>query len=464
MLAAPRRRVLAGAVAAWRADVYDAVNDRLTDITGNAHHAVFGSAVGADINDPTRLVYSGSKYLHLPGISGNYASLSDSAALSVTGTHTIGGYFTPEDWTPSGTQTLCGKWLATGEQRGYELQLDAAGTISLVWTTDGTAGTALFETSSAATGFTDGTGHWVWATLNHANGDVKFYTSDQAPTVALAALVGTQLGTTQAGVATSVADTTALFEVGTVDGGTANRFVGACHRAFLTTGNSSTTIAGTVVLDIDFDYATQPFSTLAERSANAATVTINRATTGKKAVVVDRTCLLFGTDDYLEVADHADLDFAAGDSFTIAIAFRASGQNVAATQALMAKKASATTATQGWALLLTTSGMTSHFGDGTVGEANSLTLAANNGVALQAALVRDVAQAASTFYRAANNAAVNPDSTTGSLANAEVLRIGRLSGAGTAYGDFVFFAAAIFRRALTRPEIIRLSQELSVGA
>ena len=48
------------------------------------------------------------------------------------------------------------------------------------------------------------------------------------------------------------------------------------------------------------------------------------------------------------------------------------------------------------------------------------------------------------------------DTTTATLANAEVMRLGRLSGAGTEYNDMELVAAAIFRRALTADEITTL--------
>jgi len=45
------------------------------------------------------------------------------------------------------------------------------------------------------------------------------------------------------------------------------------------------------------------------------------------------------------------------------------------------------------------------------------------------------------------------DTTTGSLSNAEVLRIARLAGAGTEYADMELLAVAVFRRVLSAAEI-----------
>jgi hypothetical protein len=50
-------------------------------------------------------------------------------------------------------------------------------------------------------------------------------------------------------------------------------------------------------------------------------VTVNRATTGYKTALVTRPIWLFGTDDYLEVADNALLKFGTGD-FTMMVVAR----------------------------------------------------------------------------------------------------------------------------------------------
>ena len=60
------------AVAFWTARDYDNLNARLTDLSGNGHHAVPGSANGGD--QPVALPHSGAHYVYLPGTVDNSVS------------------------------------------------------------------------------------------------------------------------------------------------------------------------------------------------------------------------------------------------------------------------------------------------------------------------------------------------------------------------------------------------------
>jgi len=78
---APRPKKLNGvlrrAVAAWKAENYQPNIDALVDLTGRGHHALFGSTVGPDTNDPLVLPFSGEKYLYLPGTAGNSLAVTN---------------------------------------------------------------------------------------------------------------------------------------------------------------------------------------------------------------------------------------------------------------------------------------------------------------------------------------------------------------------------------------------------
>jgi hypothetical protein len=50
--------------------------------------------------------------------------------------------------------------------------------------------------------------------------------------------------------------------------------------------------------------------------------------------------------------------------------------------------------------------------------------------------------------------------TVGSPANTEVLRVGRLAGAGTNYADFEIFAFAVFRAGLNDSQLARVRAEM----
>ena len=87
---------------------------------------------------------------------------------------------------------------------------------------------------------------------------------------------------------------------------------GKIHRAQVYDG-----IDGTLVADFDPSLSRQPHRSLVDSVGNVWT--INRSTSGRKAALVDQPMFLFGTDDYMEAPDHDDLDFGAGQDFTVVV-------------------------------------------------------------------------------------------------------------------------------------------------
>ena len=73
---------------------------------GSALNAQLGSSSGADSNDPKYLDWDGENYVYLPGVSGNYLSVPDEAALDITGDIDIRVQVAMDDWTPAADQVL----------------------------------------------------------------------------------------------------------------------------------------------------------------------------------------------------------------------------------------------------------------------------------------------------------------------------------------------------------------------
>jgi hypothetical protein len=252
-----------------------------------------GSSTAADSNDPKFLDHTGTNYVYLPGVVGNYLSVPDAAALDITGDIDLRGYLTQDLWTGKAANgTVISKFNTTGNQRSYELNTMFDGTLRLIWSADGT--NIIVKSSTAAVPFVAGQAGWVRATLDVDNGaggnDVKFFTSTDGTT-------WTQLGSTvtTAGV-TSIFSGTANVEIGTDSTGTAN-FTGPGKylRAQIFNG-----IDGTKVLDVDTSVITAGSAT-SFTAVTGQTVTINRSTSGRKTVAVTQPTWLFGTDDYMEV-------------------------------------------------------------------------------------------------------------------------------------------------------------------
>lgn len=210
---------------------------------------------------------------------------------------------------------------------------------------------------------------------------------------------------------------------------------------------------GAVVATFAAGAAVEPYATV-------GAWTLNRSASGRKLAVVDRPLFLFGTDDYLEVADQDDLDFGAADSFTVVVAMRL--YNVSTTSVVIAKRTSISgvAGSIGWILTCSTGQVpTFRIDDGTAIELTSGPgIVAGTQTSL--AYVRSVSLDTIVAYTQAVAGASNPDATAGSFTNTDPLRIGRLSGAGTSYADMEFIAAAIVRRALSDSEVVRLGEEL----
>lgn len=208
-------------------------------------------------------------YLYLPGLSGNYASTPDSAALSITGDIDIRCRAALDDWTPAATTRLINKDSGSGVTRSYNLAVNTAG--ALVLQAFDAAGATLSNTpSTVSPAVADGSVLWVRAIRVGATGVVTYYT---APGALAAPAPGdwTQLGTTVATTAGNIADTAQAVEIGAAVG-FAQYLAGKLYRAQILNG-----IAGAAVLDADFTAKAVGANTFVESSAQAATVTINGA-------------------------------------------------------------------------------------------------------------------------------------------------------------------------------------------
>jgi hypothetical protein len=241
-------------------------------------------------------------YNYFPAVAGNYASIPDSVPLSITGDIDLMAYIAPTDWTPSAHHYLVTKFISGTNQASYVLALATDGTLFGQVTPDGTLASLITISSTTATGFTDGTGHWVRWTIDVNNGAAqrvsKFYTSNDPSSTAVGSISWTQLGTTvtTAG-ATSIFDSTSPVEIASVQGGTAAAFLGKFYRAIIRNGYDG---AGSVVLDADF--ATKPFghNSVADTSGNTSYLTgtelVLPGLTGNGATVPDSSALDI-TDD-----------------------------------------------------------------------------------------------------------------------------------------------------------------------
>lgn len=410
---------------------------------GSALNAVCGSSTAVAGDDPTFLDWTGANYVYLPGVASNYLSVPDEAALDITGDIDIRVRVALDDWTPAADSYLIAK--TTTGQFSYGLFVrNTTGVLRFTWSVDGT--NTLLATSTVAPTVADGTALWVRATLDVDNGaagnDVKFYTSSDGTT-------WTQLGTTvtTAGV-TSIFSGTSLVSIGASYNGN-TMMAGKVYRAQILNG-----INGTPVLDVDTSVITSGAATTFP-ALTGQTVTVNRATSGRKSVCVVAPVWLFGTDDYMEVADNDLLDIGATDSFT-AIGVARTWATPASNGRLFSKRGSTGA---GWTLYNVGTGyaQTAFVSDGT-NTALTTQAAYAAGPTLVIACVFD--RSAALVNTLVNGVASTPAmsiASVGSLANALPMRIGRQADSSS-FADMEGVAFAVFRRALTPDEVQTITQ------
>jgi len=420
-------------------------NGALTNLGtgGSAINAVFGNTTGVDSFDPALLSHTGTNYLYLPGMAGNYASTPDSPAVSVTGDIEIIVRVALDDWTPATAQVLVGKFAGAGNI-SYNVNVQTPGNIQISTSTDGTATSV--ATSDAVPPFVNGTAYWVRVTRASASGNINFYYAADQP---VEPTTWTQLGTQRSNTAGAIFDSTAVQEIGSINAGASAPAAGKFYRAIVRNG-----IGGTTVFDADFTtgITSGAQTTFTESSANAATVTINRATSGRKSVAVTRPILLFGTDDYLEVADNDLLDFGASDSFTAIVIVRQWATAPSFSRYIDKKNGGGTGV--GWDL--TTNGTASQpaffIGDSINGANRTGSVVTAGTLNVFVGVLNRAAQTMAAFT---NNTSSATTSTTsvGSLTNALPMRVGIAANIASSAADMELVAAAVWRRALNANEI-----------
>lgn len=287
---------LATATGAWRAGDLATNGRRLVDLTGQGRDMRFGgNGTAATTNDPKALEFDGTRYLYVPGTAGNYGSVPDGAPIDINGDIDITVDVALDSWATGALQSMVDKIAGVN---GYALRVNTTGALYLLWG-DGSTQYSSTSTANVSDVVAAGERCTIRCTMDVDNGaagrDITFYVN------------GVQLGdvTTQAGT-TAIGNSSAGLGFGLAptpqNAGAPGKYYGVVVKDG---------IGGTTVLDIDFTSATQFPSGGASTTGTAATgqtVSINRSTSGRKSVLVDKPTLLLGTDDFLSIADDDAFD------------------------------------------------------------------------------------------------------------------------------------------------------------
>lgn len=415
--------------------------------------AQLGSTTGADTNDPLWLPGAGAGYAYCTGGSAtNYLTIPDAAAQNPTTSLDVRVAVTPADWTPASNTYYAGKYTTSGSQRAWRLGVETTG--KLLFATDATGASPLTATSSVASALTDASLGLIRAVWAAATPSVTFYTKASTEATAYADLVSdsgwTQLGTTITGatVAASIFDSSSTVAFGGAGEGVSGE--GRLYAAVLK-------VDGALVAGIDMATDCTSGAASSFTATTGQTVTVDRFTSGRKTALVpsgSRPRYLFGTNDYMEVADSDLIDFGATDSFTVWAVVR-QWATPTSNGRYMNKRASTGA---GWLLQARGTAQQGLFYFEGAGALQNITAAAAAGHLRLYAGIRDVG--ADTIASALNGTFTTPttDTTTGSLANDQPFRIGCRSDSVNNVQDFEFLAAGICRRALTAGELYAIAQ------
>jgi hypothetical protein len=203
--------------------------------------------------------------LNLTGVASGRASTPDAAVHDITGDIEIRAHVALADWTPSSTQTIVSKSVATGNQRSWQLNVNSTGNLVFLWSANGTATMTAVSTANLAH-LADGASIWVRVTFDVNNGasgrTATFYTSSDGE-------AWTILGTpVTSATATSIYSGTATVTVGSVDAGANTRLVGKVFSVAVYNG-----IGGTLVTNPEFGAQAAGATSFVDSSGLTWTVT-----------------------------------------------------------------------------------------------------------------------------------------------------------------------------------------------
>jgi len=236
---------------------YDTVYVHVVDGQGAGESSVFDNIAVTPtggtlwtLNGTAKAFSPLAKWGDFPGSSGDYISTPDSAAASQESD--LGGavWLAADDWTPSAVESVLSKWLVTGDQRSYMLRIEANGTLELTLSADGTSGSQPAANSTVATGFANGSGHWIGFAWDDSANTVTFYTSESSPLTPYNEIVWTVLGDADVTLtAAGIFDGSAQIEISGRTSGTTDPFAGTIARAAV----FNTTDISNAVPVVDFD-------------------------------------------------------------------------------------------------------------------------------------------------------------------------------------------------------------------
>lgn len=238
--------------------------------------------------------------LYLPGVAGNYYSVAYHVDLTPGTIISFRWSGRLESYTPAARVCLMSRWVAAGNQRSWAMYLETDGKVSLVVSTDGTAGTVTTWTSALPLGMPDGEFVGIGLFKNGTSLSFRIYPEEFPSSVGSLAFAPTQVISNL-----NPFDSASPLEVGSTDGGTNDLLEGYVHSVnVLGIGTGSN-----VAADFVGENSSLPSTVTTHRTGTAPA----RAMYAYGAVKGEGAYPRFdGTDDSLELATPVPLNAEAG--------------------------------------------------------------------------------------------------------------------------------------------------------
>jgi hypothetical protein len=245
-------------------------------------------------SQPLLLEHSGTNYVWLSGVAGNYFNTPNALANQITGDIDIIAYIKYRD--NANYQYIVSKQSGNGVNFSFEFIWSGIGSNNRLEFYTGNAGgiVSMFDTytSIAFTG-------WVRVTRIASTGAYSFYRSLDAPTTAIGSINWT-LNSSGTSTISNINNVNATLNVGQNGFGSALPFIGSIYRATI-----SNSIGGAPVVDFNPNSYNAATSQSTWTSSTGEVWTRNRdvLTTGLKAAIVDYTMLMSnGTSHAMQAA------------------------------------------------------------------------------------------------------------------------------------------------------------------
>lgn len=228
-------------------------------------------------NQPLSLIHTGTNYVYLPRVAGNYFSAPYNASIALRDDFDIKAFIQPN--LSGATQVIFANANAATSSSKLIFRIESSNVLRLLVSVDGSA---FFTYDSTVVLPNVTSAQWVRVTRNRTGGQVIFYTSPDGTT-------WTQLGTTIASTTFQLFNSTVFYEVGSNSlGTTVNLFQGLINRITV-----SQTIDGTAALDFNpanYNRATSQ-SSWTSTTGEVWTNNVVATNSGLKSMIVDTTMI-----------------------------------------------------------------------------------------------------------------------------------------------------------------------------